>query len=101
MSRARTLARMEHTVEHDTEGQRFVLPTEDGTAHLSYSMRDAATMVAASTYTPPEARGKGLAGIVTRAALDHARAQGWKVVPSCWYVDGWITRNPAYEDLRA
>ena len=88
-------------VVHDEDALRFVLTVPDGTAYLAYRMRDAATMDAVSTYTPPAGRGQGLAGRVTRAALDHARAEGWKVVPSCWYVDGWIDRNPEYEDLRA
>lgn len=88
------------TATHDTDGSRFVVRVPEGTAYLTYRMRDETTLDALSTFTPPEARGQGLAGIVTRAALDHARAEGLKVVPSCWYVDGWIDRNPEYADLR-
>ena len=73
----------------------------DGTAYLAYRMRDEQTLDALSTFTPPEARGQGLAGIVTRATRDYVRAEGLKVVPSCWYVDGFIDRNPEYADLRA
>lgn len=89
------------TAQHDASGNRFFVEVEGGTAYLAYRMRDAYTLDALSTFTPPEARGQGLAAIVTRAALDHARAEGLRVVPSCWYVDGFMVRNEEYADLRA
>jgi predicted GNAT family acetyltransferase len=36
---------------------------------------------------------------LVRTALDAARAEGAKVVPSCWFVKGWIERHPDYADL--
>ncbi|MDA1195008.1 MAG: GNAT family N-acetyltransferase [Planctomycetota bacterium] len=92
---------MPHEISHDAENRRFALETSVGEAYLVYRMKGPQTMDATSTYTPPAARGEGAAGRLVEAALDHARAQGWRVVPSCWYVDGWISRHPAYEDLRA
>ena len=43
--------------------------------------------------------GRGLASRVVAAAMDHAEARGLKVVPSCWYVAGWMARHPEYETL--
>lgn len=43
--------------------------------------------------------GKGLAGVLVRAALDDARARGLRVVPVCPYVKAWIERHPDYADL--
>ena len=91
----------EPTAEHDEAGSRFIVTVPEGTAYLAYRMRDERTLDALSTFTPPDARGQGLARIVTKATLDHARAEGLKVVPSCWYVDGFMERNGEYADLRA
>lgn len=71
------------------------------TAYLTYEMLDAGTMDATRTYTPPAARGQGIASRIVRAALDHARAKGWRVVATCWYVDEWIDRHEEYASLRA
>ena len=50
----------------------------------------------------PEAiGGRGIAGELVRAALDHARAAGWKVRAECAYSDAWIGKHPEYEALRA
>lgn len=44
-------------------------------------------------------QGMGLAGILARAALDAARAQGESVLPFCPYVRSWIGKHPDYADL--
>jgi predicted GNAT family acetyltransferase len=46
-----------------------------------------------------EYEGKGLGGVLVRAALDSARARGLQVVPACPFVRGWIERHPDYADL--
>ncbi len=47
------------------------------------------------------AEGQGIAGAITRHALDYSREQGWKVIPRCPYVVAWIKRHPEYQDLVA
>jgi predicted GNAT family acetyltransferase len=42
-----------------------------------------------------------LAGALVHAAMDTARAEGWKVVPACSYASAWAQRHPEYDDLRA
>jgi predicted GNAT family acetyltransferase len=37
---------------------------------------------------------------MTHAALEHARAQGWKVVPACAYAVSYMKRHPEFDDLR-
>ena len=48
---------------------------------------------------PAHLRGRGIAGEITKAALEWARANGRKVVPSCPYVRAYIQRHPEYSDL--
>ncbi len=48
-----------------------------------------------------EYRGRGLAAILARAALHEAREQGWRIVPSCSYLHGYVAAHPEEEDLVA
>lgn len=53
------------------------------------------------TEVDPLHGGKGYGGVLVRGVLDDLRERGQKVVPSCPFVDSWITKHPDYEDLRA
>ena len=54
------------------------------------------------TLTPPALRGRRLAARVVQAALEHARAEGLKVVPLVLgYVSGHINEHPEFRDLLA
>jgi len=52
-----------------------------------------------STYTPPEQRGRNVAALLTRAALDYARAEGLRVVPTCSYTGRYLERHPEWAPL--
>jgi predicted GNAT family acetyltransferase len=43
--------------------------------------------------------GRGLGGVLVRAALDAARARGLAVHPACPFVRSWIAKHPGYTDL--
>jgi predicted GNAT family acetyltransferase len=51
------------------------------------------------TYVPNSLRGKGIAAKLVEAALEYARLNGIKIIPSCSYVDVYLQRHPEYEDL--
>ena len=51
------------------------------------------------TFVLPEQRHKGLAGEITRAALEYAKENNLKVIPSCSFVDYFIDMNKEYEKL--
>jgi hypothetical protein len=51
------------------------------------------------TFVPPELEGHGIAAALARRALDDARAEGARIVPACWFIDGYISRHPEYKDL--
>jgi predicted GNAT family acetyltransferase len=56
-------------------------------------------MTITHTGVPPEVGGRGIASALVQAALDVARAEGWKVVPACSYAAVWMQRHPDYLDL--
>ena len=89
---------MDVQVERNEAGQRFEMATPAGIAWLDYRLIGT-TLYLTHAETPRAARGAGFAGQVTRAALEWARARGFKVVPQCGYVAAYIERHGEYSDL--
>lgn len=90
----------EIAVKHNEEEARFEAAVQGMLCVAEYQMRSG-EMVMTHTFVPPELRGRGIAEKLVRAALEHAKTQKLRVVPSCWYVDVYIRRHAEYEELRA
>lgn len=88
------------SLRHEPARRRFLAEAAEGTGVLEYDVIDAATLDFRHTYVPPELRGRGIAGIVTQYALEHARANGLGVIPSCPYVARYFDQHPEYAALR-
>ena len=86
-------------VQHDAEEKKFYLKVQGHEAHMTYRYQDEKTVVYNHTYVPPELRGGGLAGKVVRAALEWARTQKLKVLPTCSYVVAFVRKHPEYQDV--
>jgi predicted GNAT family acetyltransferase len=69
-------------------------------AFLTWKARGEAR-IADHTYVPPEARGKGIAAALVHALIADARAEGFKIVPQCSYVEAAFRRRPEWADLLA
>jgi predicted GNAT family acetyltransferase len=87
-------------VTHEPSSLRFIAVVDGQESVLDYRLADA-TMTIAHTSVPPGLRGRGIAGELTRFALETARANGWKVVPVCTYAAGFFVKHPEYRDLLA
>lgn len=81
--------------------QRYELHLEGKVAVLDYEPQGEGVVAFTHTFVPPELRGKNVAAILTKFALDDVRMQGKKVVPQCSYVATYLERNKEYADLRA
>ncbi len=88
------------SVTHDAGRRRFVTTREGHEARVDYRLGDG-EMTITHTLVPEAIGGRGIAGELVRAAMDHARAQGLKVVPQCSYAADWLDRHPEYAQLRA
>lgn len=88
-------------ITHDLAAQRFVSHLDSGTAVLSYERRDDGVLDLYSTFVPHAGRGGGVAAALVQAALAYARAEGYRVIPSCSYVAAWLRAHPDQADLRA
>ena len=80
-------------VSHNEQAGSFEVFVDGHRAHLDYRKVDENTLDYCHTYVPNELRGKGLAAVVTAAALDYARENGLTVIPSCSYVEVYMKRQ--------
>jgi predicted GNAT family acetyltransferase len=85
-------------VEHDAAAMRFHAAVAGAEAECVYRLAGG-VMNIVHTEVPPQAEGRGVAAALVRAALAHARAQGWRVRPSCSYVRSYMRRHADTQDL--
>ncbi len=88
-------------IEHDAPSRRFVAQLSSGAAILLYAQAGDGVLELYSTYVPAPARGHGVGGKLVEAALAYARAEGFRVIPTCWFVGQWIRDHPEHQDLLA
>lgn len=85
-------------VVHNEAQNRFEIREGDQLAQLAYDRRgDEIALV--HTEVPPSMEGDGYGSALTKAALDYARAEQLRVVPTCPFVSAYIRRHPQYQDL--
>ena len=85
-------------VEHDREGRRFHVLVEGHRAVLDYRLADG-VMTITHTGVPSAIEGRGVASTLGRAAVEAAKADGWKVHAQCAYAAEWFKRHGEYAGL--
>lgn len=88
------------TIKHNEQAHRFETTVDGTTAYISY-VDNGNVIVYDHTIVPSAIGGRGIAGQLTKHALDYARAQGKKVMPACSYVANYMRKHPEYSDLKA
>jgi len=76
------------------QGHRFVIQTDAGEAELTMAYVRDGVFNADHTFTPQALRGQGIAGKLYDAMIADAKAQGYKIIPGCPYIDVKFKRNP-------
>ncbi|MBC3178417.1 GNAT family N-acetyltransferase [Corynebacterium lujinxingii] len=84
--------------KNEAEGQYEILVGEEVAGYATYIDRDGARELP-HTVVDPKFRGQGLSKPLIEAALDDARADDMRVIPSCPAVERFIEQNPEYSDL--
>ncbi|MFW8565649.1 GNAT family N-acetyltransferase [Orrella sp. 11846] len=87
-----------NNIEHDRQQQQFSMMVDGHQCVLDYQL-NGNTMTVTHTGVPSAVGGRGLAAQITKFALDHAKAQDWRVIPACSYVAVYIERHPEYQSL--
>ena len=83
------------------EPGRFVTGAGNDLAYITYREIGGRILDFDHTFVPKPLRGGGIASQLTGHALEFARANGYRVVPSCPFVEAYIARHPEYRGLLA
>jgi predicted GNAT family acetyltransferase len=89
-----------YTVSQNEKQHRFETSIDGAAAFLEYRLKPPMLSLI-HTEVPAAIREHGVAGELTRAALDFARREGLQVKPLCPFVAAFIQRHPEYADLVA
>lgn len=85
-------------IQLNREAGRFEAVVEGHSCVLDFTLEG--DVVSMNHVGVPEAvGGRGIAGQLTRHALDWAGDQNLKVRARCPYVAAWIERHPEYQEL--
>jgi predicted GNAT family acetyltransferase len=85
---------MADPVVRDDQGDgRFVIEEGGHEAELVYEV-DGDRIVLIHTGVPDELGGRGLGGVLVKAALARAEAEGLTVVPRCPFARSWLEKHP-------
>jgi uncharacterized protein len=81
-------------IRHNRENHLFETDVDGHRAYLAYMDLGKQTLDFYRTFVPDELRGRGVAAVLTKAALDFAQQEGYSVIPSCSYVEAYLQKNP-------
>ncbi|MEV0523842.1 GNAT family N-acetyltransferase [Streptomyces sp. NPDC050439] len=90
---------MESRVANNPDRSRFEVFDGDELAGFAEYHRYQDEIAFIHTEIDPRFEGRGLGGVLARAALGAAREQGLGVLPFCPFIRGWIGKHPDYADL--
>jgi len=85
-------------ITHNQAANRFETNIEGHTGFISYQDQGD-RIVYDHTIVPSELGGKGVGSALVKHALDYARSEGKKVVPTCSFVASYINKHAEYQDL--
>jgi predicted GNAT family acetyltransferase len=88
------------TVTNNSAAGQFEIDTGAGTALLRY-VPEGDRIDLVHTEVPPRFQGNGYGEALVRAALEYARREELKVVPSCPFVRKFISKHREFGDLVA
>ncbi|MFF2183792.1 GNAT family N-acetyltransferase [Streptomyces sp. NPDC058155] len=90
---------MESRVADNPARSRFEVFDGDELAGFAEYHRYQDEIAFIHTEIDPRFAGRGLGGVLARAALGAAREQGLGVLPFCPFIRGWIGKHVEYADL--
>ncbi len=89
------------TVRRDAEGSqgRYVLEQDGHAAELTWSVTSPQLVIADHTGVPDALRGTGTGLALVARLVADARAEGFRIVPLCPFVNVMRRRHPAWADV--
>jgi predicted GNAT family acetyltransferase len=91
---------MQLQIQHDQEAKQFFADIDGNIAKLDYFIEpDGKTLDYHHTFVPEALRGQQIGDKIVKFALDYAKENNFKVIPSCPFVKTMIERYPEYKDI--
>ena len=84
--------------EEDAKKGRFFLVHDGHEAELTFSILSPNTRIADHTGVPDGLRGSGAGLALVEHLVSVARAEGWKIVPLCPFVNAQRAKHPEWAD---
>jgi uncharacterized protein len=78
---------------------RFELEENGETAYLEFEVDQTGWITLYHTEVPPALRGRGIAGMLAKNALEYARDNNLKVDVVCPLVANFLSKNPEFQPL--
>ena len=88
----------DYYVIHNQPANRFEVTLPGEPAVLIYAIRSDLFLLM-HTEVPPLFEGRGIAAIMSKAALEYAREKGYKIRSYCSYTTRYIERHQEYKGL--
>ena len=90
-----------HRIDREVTGSkgRYVIRREGEEAELTYSIASPTLVIADHTGVPDAFRGTGAGRALVERLVADARAEGFRVVPLCPFVNGLRQRHPEWADV--
>lgn len=80
---------------------RYVLRKDGAAAVLTYSITSPTLVIADHTEVPDALRGQGAGLALVERLVADARAEGFRIMPLCPFVNGQRKRHPEWADAFA
>ena len=87
------------TVINNPEKNRFEISHGSQLSKLEYRMKDDEFIDLVHTEVPEDLTGQGIGSSLVTAALEHARDNDLKAIPSCPFVASYVNRHPEWQDI--
>ena len=87
------------TLTDNADRSRFELRVDGELAGWSDYRPAGDSIIVAHTEIGEGREGQGLGSVLVRGVLDHIRASGRTVIPTCAFTAAYIQRHPEYADL--
>ena len=98
--RLEPMMKIEHEVKK-RKGSFFIEESGEMVARLDYFNSSPGEMKIYHTEVAPSFRGEGIGKDLVAAAVDFARKNSLKIVPTCPYAKDMIDENPELQDVLA
>jgi predicted GNAT family acetyltransferase len=92
---------VELDIEIDQNEQKFYVLISDQECFLNYRTISDNIVEYYRTFVPLSLRNKGIAAKLVKFALNHARENNQKIIPSCPYIASYVDHHPQWQSIIA